>query len=263
MNLLLDSILKTSIILAAALVALALTARPLGVAAALGPVGRHRLRAGGASALARPSGVGDSTPRLAALPVSDGASTAGRNERRRRHWRFRSPWKPSSRRRRQSATPTTPCSCADVVRWAGSIWLAGVAVSLLLLGLGIVRLVRVARAARPRSARAPHRRWPARSRRRWGLRAAGHAAPDRPLRACSSPGASSVPRCSCRQPRRTGATIASASSSATSSRTFNAATGSCSSPPKCCAPSTGSTRSCGSRAAGCGSKASMPATTPC
>ena len=46
-------------------------------------------------------------------------------------------------------------------------------------------------------------------------------------------------------------------------RTSAAATGASSSPPKCCAPSTGSIRSPGSRAGACGRRASTRATTRC
>ncbi len=143
MNLLLDSILKTSIILAAALVALALMrgrsaslrhwVLSVAIACALAaPALSLVLPSWGidAAVLRPPSAQGASgQPGTSAEPGA-GASVTVETE-------LVPPLAmPASR-------------LLDLVVWAGSVWLAGVVVSLLLLGVGIARLVRVARAARP------------------------------------------------------------------------------------------------------------------
>ena len=144
MNLLLDSILKTSIILAAALVALALMrgrsaslrhwVLSVAIACRVGGAGCSRLVLPSwgidAAVLRPPSAQGASgQPGTSAEPGA-GASVTVETE-------LVPPLAmPASR-------------LLDLVVWAGSVWLAGVVVSLLLLGVGIARLVRVARAARP------------------------------------------------------------------------------------------------------------------
>ncbi len=143
MNLLLDSILKTSIILAAALAALALMrSRSASLRHWVLSVAIACAMAAPALSFVLPAWAIDATALLP--PSSDGVSLQGGTA-------------PASGTGASVTVETeiTPPEAApatrliEVVRWAGSIWLVGVFVSLLLLGIGILRLVRVARAAMP------------------------------------------------------------------------------------------------------------------
>jgi TonB family protein len=140
MNLLLDSILKTSVILAVALGALALMrgrsaslrhwVLSVAIACALAaPALSLVLPAWGinAAALLLPAGDGSTVRPVAPAEPRGGAVTV----------------------ETELVTPATmPAGrLIGVVRLAGSVWLAGMVVSLLLLGLGIARLMRLARAA--------------------------------------------------------------------------------------------------------------------